>query len=630
MAMQSNLKSTFTFIEGKQKLPFQLVLLTGYRKNKIPITKLTTNPKKILENMYEIVEFDNLEIFLETNIVDPVHINWGNVIEKEDDTNINFQLDNENNTYSIYLIEESGNDYPWRCGNYHFEVTFNNQVYYGGFKIVPRNIDEQQFNKIHEYINSHLEGLAIDYISYKRTYTNLVHLESSSHWQFIQWYKKVEKKLHQSLNMIENNTQNKMEKYYLIEKEPKHYDNKSIRWENTPKGQSLKGNGYLNRKLILSPNSNSNRLIKFRIRLLTSKIKKAVITINQVLEKMENQLREVNEDVLELNTQVKRIETSSRVTSREKKRMSNTLISKEIEKKEIEQSLSNLYRMQTNLTRSINLLYNRLSSEFWTRVSDRPPKNIQFEKFIGYQIFQQIWNQYKNNLPEESNNTIEVPVYRPTYELYEYYVLLGVLNVLEDLGFSTHKDSVREQLTTTFYESGLIDGTTVKYENNNRYVEVIYEGLLEHNETVAIEKNAEFFSFRNHRKPDIRLVLYLKNYDKLIYHSSFIIEVKYSPLINILNSFGNTKAMEQMNDYWDIIHIEKYNKEVNYIRDSVKQVVCIYPGDNNSPIIKNTPSGDFLQYYPNKKSNDVFEVFGKDELKVLIENWLGLTDVYGE
>lgn len=625
MVMLSKVETYSTVVDGEKTLPFRLILLSRNRKHRIPISRLTSNPQEILNYLYEVIEFMDLEIMLDTSENLQVQVNWGNVSHHEEDMNFQFTLDHENNVYSLFLYSDIGKtvgNYPWRCGLYHFEVKYKDETYYGGFKVSPKNVDEEQLEKIHEFINSRLEGLVLDYLHHKKTFSNLAQIKMDSHWQFIQWYKKTEKKLHQSLNMIENVTENNMNKSYLIEKEPKHLDNKSIRWLNSAKGQFYQYNGYLNRKLFLDNNSKSNRLVKFRLRAIINKIKNAVETLDEVIHSMELQWLELKDDIDELHHQVNKIQSDVRVSSKEKTRMKNSLITKEIEKNEVEQHLQNLKKTQKDLFKSLNLLYGRLSSDFWSKIDDRPPKKLQFEKFIGYQVFQDIWKQYVEKTPENTKSSLEVPVYKPTHELYEYFVLLGVIFIFEELGFSAFYDSVREQLMSTFYEGGLMDGTTVMLRNNEMQVEVIYEGMVEHNDSVALAKNTNFFSSRTHRKPDIRIALYKEHEGDLKYCSTFIVEVKYRPLFNIYSDLGNTKTMEQMNDYWSITYVYEENDEVKYNRNSVAQVVCVYPGDKKAPLILKSAPGDFLQYYPYTDSGNSLDIVGKEDLKRLIEKWL--------
>lgn len=622
MVMQSKLAFYHTSVGEHRTLPFQLVLLVGASKREIPITRLATSPQEILDTIYEIEELVDLEIKVRTEEKEPLQIHWGNVADKDEDTNMHFVLDEERNTFSLFPNEKSKEDYPWRCGIYHFQVNYKDQMYYGGFKVTPRNIDEGQLEKIHEFINSHLEGLAVDYVNYKKTFSTLENLENSSHWQFIQWFQKNEQRLHQSLNMIENNSQKELKKIYLIENVPKHFDSKSTRWENTAKGQALKGNSFLNRKLILDSDSDSNRLVKFRMRELAAKIESTTDMVKDVRIEVESQLAEITEDVLNLKGQVEQIQLTSRVTSKDKTRMRNTLRTKEFEQEEVEKHVEQVKKIHEELLRSKKSLYSRISSAFWSKIGDRPPKKLQLEKYVGYQVFQQIWNQYNHSLPENNQKAFRLPVYRPTYELYEYYVLLGVLNVVEELGFAAVKDTVREQLMTTFFESGLLDNTMVTLQKDNMRMDVIYEGMVEYNDDAALENGTHFFSLETHRKPDIRIDLYLNDDDVWEYDSSFIIEVKYSPLYNIYNNYGKTKAMEQMLDYWGIMYADLKNERKIFKRNTIEYVICVYPGDEQAPIRRNTAPGIFLQYYPSEKSEHVFDIVGRNEMMDLIGDWL--------
>src|SRR5690625_4482482 len=164
-----------TIVDGQSSLPFQLVLLhgDGRYKREILIDKLTSHPKRIHQFTYEIEELVNLKLQLTGQMHEDVHIQWGSIQQLvTDDVSFNYTLNANNNIAHLYNVTDQ-NGYPWRCGVYHFEVVYENEYYYGGFKVVPKNVTEKQIKEIHEFVNAELKGLAVDYVNKKVTFGSL-------------------------------------------------------------------------------------------------------------------------------------------------------------------------------------------------------------------------------------------------------------------------------------------------------------------------------------------------------------------------------------------------------------------------------------------------------------------------
>ncbi|CKI41474.1 Uncharacterised protein [Streptococcus pneumoniae] len=86
---------------------------------------------------------------------------------------------------------------------------------------------------------------------------------------------------------------------------------------------------------------------------------------------------------------------------------------------------------------------------------------------------------------------------------------------------------------------------------------VAFNDLIETHPLIALSKGSNFYNGEDTKKPDIRLDCYVKEDGKYVYKSSIIIEVKYSPMYNIFQHVGNTKATEQMYKYWSIKYVEE-------------------------------------------------------------------------
>lgn len=147
------------------------------------------------------------------------------------------------------------------------------------------------------------------------------------------------------------------------------------------------------------------------------------------------------------------------------------------------------------------------------------------------------------------------------------------------------------------------------------------------NEKDAEETRRYFFTKKPNRKPDIRLDSYLLSNDtqEWEYHSSIVVEVKYSPLSNIYSENTETKAMAQMESYLDIRRLNIINGKRDEIEPfnfhPVKFVLCLYAGKNTLTTNASTfaACGKFIRYYPQSNT----EIFGEEILEQeIFERWL--------
>ena len=169
---------------------------------------------------------------------------------------------------------------------------------------------------------------------------------------------------------------------------------------------------------------------------------------------------------------------------------------------------------------------------------------------------------------------------------------------------------------------GLQDGTTVVLHRDDIKVHVAFNDLIETHPLIALSKGSNFYNGEDTKKPDIRLDCYVKEEEKYVYQSSIIIEVKYSPMYNIFQHVGNTKATEQMYKYWSIKFVEEQDGKRIYHRRAVYEVICVYPGSHMHSKKIESGCGVFLQLYPYKTKQGEEKLVGKHGMVQIFEKWL--------
>lgn len=622
MVSSSNIVTQLIEVDKAEKLPFslQLIVGSGFSVSHIDINRLTKSPVNITSTLYDIIELKDLKIKLITQEPVEVKIIWNKVteydVEEEQDA---FYLTSEQ---PMKILFESPDTYAWRCGMYHFEVIYNETTYLGGFRIVPKNVTEDQYGRIHEVINRYLDGLTDDYLNHKKTYGELNDIEQKNYWRFFDWYNKIESLYLGSLSRIEETNKFSLKKTYVVQSTPRHLDQRSIRWEQTLQGAALKGSRFLNRQLIEDWNTSENRVVKHRTMLLLKLMNVLISAFKRTYVDQQQIVSDYKEEILDLKEKIELVKKKKNTTTNSVTKLRHSIRDKEEKAKVARKILTGLKSLEKKYTQFKARLNARMVSPFWKEVNDLPPNKAYIGKNKWHQILHQMWKESQVLFNDDNKDRkVSLPVYKPSYVLYEYYVFFNVIECLNDLGFEEQQQALTTQLYDRFFYDGLSEGTSVALYKDTKKINVVYEEYIQPNDAIALERGTHFFSRDNHSKPDIRIDLYEKNGETWYYMSSVVLEVKYRPLHNIWNppGKGDTKEMEQMDGYRSIRHIRKEN-DYNY--SAVKSVICVYPGDATKRIMFSASYGEMLQLYPDETSEN--RTVGKVELRGAIQKGFNL------
>lgn len=618
MDMYSNGMKEFKTTVNNDTLPFLLYLNIGNKK--IYITHLTEDLKNVFTQNYEIEEYQNLTLGIESNKREyNIKINWDkNFHDLEEDTEI-YHLSPQKKEIELFNYDNN-TPYPWSIGHYLFEVEYATKKYYGTFSIVPKNISENQFSKIHDFLNEKLEGITNEVLKFN-TVSNFDKniLKKIPSFIFFKWYLQIENKLFNALNIITKDTDTKRTLHYAIENIPKHIDRKSIRWKSTFKGQ-IYSNKTFNRKYITNVNTINNQIVKKRIIGIKKRLEEVKYDLYIELRNIEALLEEAIEKIKLFEKELVSIQFNKTVAYSSKKRLENNI---EVEKQKIEKytnDIKDIEEMENRLNFSIKKIKTVLNNEFWLYISDFKAKGQIHSASRGYLLFDSLYKKFKQFEKGEDINFQISTVFKSTAVLYEYYVYFVVIECLLLLDFEFPENyDLKKQLLSYFYKEGLRDGTTVKLVSvkNKLSINVIYNEEVETSSEMALKKNKNFFTNQFNKKPDIKLDLYeITESEKFI--SSFIFEVKYRPLHNIYQKIGATATMVQMENYRAINYIKENGKLEHRI---IEEVICVYPGSDKKNLLIQSDYGYFLQLFPNNDS-DSSTIIGLEEMKEKLKEWI--------
>lgn len=611
--MQNEERYETAIVDTKETLPFVLKLIIGTegKGDFILLNRLCTSTTALVQCIYKVQELKPLKLhFHYQNPMDITFI-WNKVYEGQKNIKESqYELNEKKQRVLVYEHGKTEFFYPWRCGLYHFEVRIEDKTYYGAFQVVPKNFFDDQFEMIQDYVKSILNELILDRGYYKKTFSALNDIEDSSYLVLLRKLPQKMKRVKQIFKKVESNAEF-VHEYDWETKERKTTRKTAIMTERKLYAK------YYNRKFKEQKNSVENAFLKFKTMQFYYYLLEAESFVRKTIEILEGEKKKKSDEFQAVKTIMKTIERNGSVTDREKQKYRNLHLLKEADLRKSSVKIQEYKILAHIVYESVQYFRNLLYSPFWREVSETATINSNTLSIPHQQLIHhlELFPQHTEQSPSL------LFVYKPTFLVYEYYAFFIVISILEQIGFED-KNPIREQIQEHFYLDGLQDGTTVILHRNDIKVHVAFNDLIETHPLIALSKGSNFYNGEDTKKPDIRLDCYVKEEEKYVYKSSIIIEVKYSPMYNIFQPVGNTKATEQMYKYWSIKYVEEQNGKKNFKRRAIYEVICVYPGSHMHSKKIESGCGVFLQLYPYKTKQGEEKLAGKHGMIQIFEKWL--------
>lgn len=618
--MRNNEEYTQIIDEGK-KLPFllQLVVGNGEKGDAVPLSRLCESPHFLPECVYEVQELKPLRLqFLgEAGIY--VTFVWNKVYEgKKQESEWKYKLHAKQPLVLLYEHGKTDYVYPWRCGMYHFEVQVEGELYYGAFRITPKNFYDDQLVLIQNTVRAVLGSLIMDRGHYKKTFSLFSDLEDHSHMKTIRWLSQNISHIKQLYTWIEDDVQ-----YEVVERKERSF--------RKPTKGTIRKNDLLqakgiekqwNRRVLESRRSPAHQFVKRKTIEFLQTVEKLQLFLYENMNKLQHLEGNGKKEKQAVQTILQTIERNGSVTERDKQKYRNIQLLKDTDMRKVSvkmQEYKVLYGIISELTVYVATL---LHSPFWSNIpseisyvpSSLKPMHRNFIRFM---------ETLHQKTDMQANEPLFLFVYKPTFLIYEYYIFFAILSILQEIDF-VPPIPVKTQIQSFFYLDGLQDGTTVTLEKENMRLQVVFNELIETHPLIALSKGSNFYNGEDTKKPDIRIDYFQQINEEWVYQSSIIVEVKYSPMYNIFQPIGNTKATEQMYKYWSIKYVTEKDGKRQFHRRAIHEVVCVYPGSQVHAKKIESGCGIFLQFYPYTTKQGVEQLMGKREFIRLFEEWLGL------
>ncbi|MFB7142477.1 hypothetical protein ACFCYN_22955 [Gottfriedia sp. NPDC056225] len=605
-------------------LPFTIAILVGTRgkEEKISLDALTMNPKEAYLFAYEIQELKRFLFQVDGEFDGKITFIWNNLyhFQQENLDDHQYIFTPENRRILIYEHGKTENAYPWRCGYYEFCIVYQEQHFYGMIKIVPKNLEYDQLEWMHATLHQQINGIMNDSQYFKKSSASLTQNGTMYFWPIIRFIEANEERLLVAIQQFISKLKRKQKKEYELKRQVKKLDFTTIRWNLLHPDISNATN------LTMQPVVQEENYLD-EIKYAKNKVRKFLLTIETLLTfvkyelvKDKNKMNQIDFQIRDIEKMMQNVVGNGSITDREKAKYRQSKLLKEIELEKLVKSVSEKERITNSLEKLYEVYFREYTIGIFRIATDNDTSNYPTSPSKVFLNFIHSLSLFDKKVKEYGKKQMLLPVYKPTFLLYEYFVFFSLCDIFLKLKFHNDEEPLAEQILMHIKDDELMDGAFVKLENKEWIISLVYNEIIEGSPQVSLLKGTNFFSGEESKKPDIRLDFYRKKNNE--YVASIIFEIKYSPMFNIYQPVGNTKAMEQMYKYWGLKYVERVNGKLSFVRKPINEVICLYPGSNVHRKVLEAGCGTYIQFYPKKKGEDFYELVGERELVEIINKTL--------
>lgn len=601
-------------------LPFLLSIRIGTRgkEDKIQLNTLTTHSKDAYLFTYEIQELKRFFFQIEGELDGKVTFIWNNLyhFQQENLDDQHYVFTNENRKILIYEHGKTENAYPWRCGFYEFCIIYQEQRYYGMVKIIPKNLEYDQLEWMHENLNQQINGIMNDSQYFKKSSATLTQNGTMYFWPIIRFIEANEERLLVAIQQFKSKLKRKQKKEYELQRKVKKLDFTTLRWNLMHPAISNATNLTMQPVLLEENYLDEIKYAKNKVRKFILTIETLLAFVKYELLKDTKKMEQIEYQVQDIEKMMQNVVGNGSITEREKAKYRQSKLLKEMELEKLKTSVTEKNRITTSLDNLYDVYFREYTLGIFRVTSDSHTSKYPASPSKVFLNFIHSLSLFDKKVKEYGKKQMLLPVYKPTFLLYEYFVYFSLCSIFLKMGFNNPNDPLDEQILMHIKDDELMDGAFVKLENKYWVIDLVYNEIIEGSPQVSLLKGTNFFSGEESKKPDIRLDFYRKKSNE--YAGSIIFEIKYSPMFNIFQPVGNTKAMEQMYKYWGLKYVERVNGKLSYVRKPIQEVICLYPGSNVHRKVLEAGCGTYIQFYPKKKGEDHYELIGEKELMDII------------
>lgn len=518
------------------------------------------------------------------------------------------------NSGEVKLLRGGNKNHMLVPGEYLMKVKSFNTYYKAFFTITSQYFSRYELLNLKRYLNKMIRGLIYDLNEKRYGFSTETGMTVGSLAQF---YEKLNKERTLIISVLKSIIEDPIETIsneYQIRAYTRKPDLKSYRWQiskgSTKGGTNHKPFMYYEKQTVLTTKNVENQWIKYILQELLDAFK----TVYQifVIEKKKLKERKVSIKLeLERNKSIRDDLNKKGFGFYSQLNIVKNEINRQ--KEELEQIRQRLKSVVNN-TQKLKWWNTRLifmKEEHWLhhieyekpkRVPHALIRDLRYKKIYDY--YEELYYIKKKDATLDSYSTM----YRRTWELYEYYTVGLVIDILHELGYKWISGWLADY-DNLYLDSGLgsLPQNTLMYflsNRNDHYIELAYDYKLERFSSEPVY-NGQYYSRRG-RRPDIRLTLLDSN--KEIYsqqdpnvRAGLIIEVKYRNHKYLLDKKFSPDVKEQLEDFLDLRY---YGPNLPKAIRPVKQVIVVYPKQKGQkPFVRDALHGNELVYLQMKPSD---------------------------
>lgn len=569
------------------------------------------------------------------------------LVSEEEDTKIKLQLRaNEKpvvisaNSGEITILSGGNNEEMLVPGQYLFEVLTPRKSYKAFYNIVSSQFSSEDLLNLKKYLDHMVKGLI--YELNKRKYGSLT-LKGTIQGSLIHHYEKFEKNKVHLLTLLEDIIKNPLQiltgeyQKRLYTKRP---DLKSVRWQVT-KGRNKGGTAhfplYYNEKHTkLSVENIENLWIKYIINEIINIFEKINHSLLNEKQRLNHRKLIIMNNIKEKRIQEHKLSQNKYGFKLHLNKIRSDIKVLEDDYTVINEEIQSISEFSQSVKWWINRLGSLKENSWLNKVQLKKPRYVPYTLMRDYR-YKKIYDYYQDIYYSKQRDQSELDqhsrMFRKTWELFEYYTVGLVIDILQELGYKWISGWLADY-DDLYLESGLgslPSNTLMLFESptGTHYIELAYDYSLE--QKIQKKSNKGQYISQRGRRPDIRLTILEEN--KAIYtrkslqvRAGLIIEVKYRNHKYLLDQNFNPDVKEQLVDFTDLRYYDpKIFSEFKEPIEPVKQVIVVYPKQKGQePFVRDFVYGNqivYLQISPvDPESDDI--PFGYDTLKDRIKEFL--------
>ncbi|MBC9786537.1 hypothetical protein H1S01_18950 [Heliobacterium chlorum] len=528
------------------------------------------------------------------------------------------------NTVSVFdYLGEDNNEFPFRLGYTLMKLYYKGITYNTSVEIIPIYLEGNQVQSIHNYLEKRIRTICYDFIEQNRLVENIDVDSLKWYHEYARFHKTHEAEIVTLLSRVRTEHLVKLTKVIVSKPYSATINSKGIRMKIRKPFDIYGREQYFNKGTVLTVDEELGRRLKHMLLQWLSRIDYALKKIHHEVTSVQKECHA--EEKKKNHFLIKKDDLSRRKygVAKEYIYQINNMVWKS------SQRLERLNKLNKNLKEWVNaldvvkhrILFLVLNTEL-NEIQSIPPKgNYRFNNRELKQIHR-IFKQSEELTQQRGNSTRMTLIRKPTWQIYEYYVVATFLDLLKDTGYEFKVIAgLDANVFSNVIEQGIPQGTELILENNLHQIRLVFDESLPPTEKLACEVGTSCCTSSKHNCPDLRIELYQLG-EPNICLSGMVIDVKHKKLSNICSEDVETENMRQLEDYYNIkcvYPVSKYrpNKRI------VDKVICVYSGTNKDPYTLKLGDVSYIRLFPEThQDGEIVYVAGRDELLQEILEWL--------